>query len=97
MRRPNERRAPQNQRALNTRQRRQQHLLDVNVRARKATQHRTRQVLVSVAKVVLVVVGCVGVYVGVRQGLQRLFFDNPDYRLSRSRCKPTARCNANRS
>ncbi len=70
-----------NQRVSNSRHRRQQYLLDVRVRARTATQHRTRRVLVLIAKCVLAITACVGVYVGGRVGLQRLFFDNPDYRL----------------
>ncbi|MBV9008315.1 MAG: FtsQ-type POTRA domain-containing protein [Verrucomicrobia bacterium] len=71
-----------NQRASNTRQRRQQHLLDVKVRSRKATQHRNRRVLVFLSKVVLVVGVCAGICAGVRFGLKRFFFDNPDYKLA---------------
>ena len=61
---------------------RQQHLLDVKVRSRKATQHRNRRVLVFVSKIVLVLALCAGVYFGVQYGAKRLFFENPDYRLS---------------
>ena len=45
---------PRNQRVSNPRQRKQQHLLDVKVRSRKATQHRNRRILVFISKIVLV-------------------------------------------
>ena len=77
-----ERPRARNQRVSNPRQRRQQHLLDVKVRSRTAVQHRNRRVLVLVSKVVLAGATCAAIYFGVRQGLQRLFFDNPDYRLA---------------
>ena len=80
-RRPEPPRA-RNRRVSNRRQRRQQHLLDVKVRSRKATQHRNRRVLVVVSKVVLACVVCAGLYIGVRWGAERLFFENPDYQLS---------------
>ncbi len=70
-----------NQRVSNSRQRRRQHLLDVKVRSRKATQHRNRRILVFLSKIALVVIGCAGLYVGVREGARRLFFENPDYQL----------------
>lgn len=66
----------------NSRQRRQQHLLDVKVRSRRATQHRYRRVLVVISKIVLVVGLCVGVYIGAREGARKFFFENPSYRLS---------------
>jgi len=80
-RRPEPPRA-RNRRVSNWRQRRQQHLLDVKVRSRKATQHRNRRVLVVVSKVVLACVLCIGLYIGVRLGAERLFFENPDYQVS---------------
>jgi len=82
MRRRPERPRARNRRISNWRQRRQQHLLDVKVRSRKATQRRNRRVLVVVSKVVLTSVVCVGLYIGVRWGAERLFFENPDYQLS---------------
>jgi len=72
----------QNERVSNPRQRRQQHLLDVRVRSHKATRHRNRRVLVIVSKVFLAAGICTGLYFGVRLGAKRLFFENPDYRLS---------------
>ena len=73
--------AMRNQRLSNSRQRRQQHLLDVKVRSRKATQYRNRRVLVFFSKIVLVLVLVIGIYLGAQFGAKRLFFENPDYRL----------------
>ena len=72
-----------NQRGSNTRQRRQQHLLDVTVRSHKATQHRNRRVLVIASKILLALVVCTALVIGARVGAKRLFFENPDYQLSR--------------
>src|SRR4029434_436872 len=71
-----------NRRVSTSRQRRQQHLLDVKVRARRVSHHRNRRILLVVSKIVLVIAVCAGLYCGVRTGLSRFFFDNPDYRLS---------------
>jgi len=70
-----------NRRMSNMRKRRQQHLLDVKVRSRRATQHRIRKVLVFFSKLALVALFCGGGYVGVREAARRFFFDNPDYQL----------------
>jgi len=78
----NQRVRAKNERVSNTRQRRQQHLLDVRVRSHKASQHRNRRVLVVVSKIVLVLVLAVGVVLGVRYGAKHFFFENPDYQLS---------------
>jgi len=71
-----------NQRVSNRRQRRQQHLLDVKVRSRSATQQRNRRILVFVSKFVLVLVIAVGICLGVREGARRFFFENSDYQLT---------------
>src|SRR4051794_1024159 len=76
------RKRPRNRRVSNPRQRKQQHLLDVKVRARKATQHRNRRVVVVLSKFVLTVAICAGIYFGARLGMRRFFFENPDYRLA---------------
>ena len=78
----NRRARPRNRRVSNWRQRRQQHLLDVKVRSRKATQQRNRRALVLVAKATLALGLCTGVYFGAREGARRFFFENPDYQLS---------------
>src|SRR5213083_966935 len=76
------RKRPRNQRVSNPRQRKQQHLLDVKVRARKATQYRNRRVLVFISKIVLAAAICAGIYFGARLGMRRFFFENPEYRLA---------------
>jgi len=81
MKRQNRPRA-RNRRVSNRRQRRQQHLLDVKVRSRTATQHRNRRVLVVVSQLALVIGLSVAVYFGAREGARRLFFENLDYQLS---------------
>jgi cell division septal protein FtsQ len=78
----NERPRVRNQRVSNTKQRRQQHLLDVKVRSHKATQHRNKRILVVASKVLLAIAICGGVVYGIRYGSKRLFFENPDYRLT---------------
>src|SRR5881394_2997264 len=78
----NQRLRPKNERVSNTRQRRQQHLLDVRVRSHKASRHRNRRILVLLSKVVLVLVLVLGVVLGVRYGAKHFFFENPDYQLS---------------
>jgi len=70
-----------NQRVSNPRQRRQQHLLDVKVRSQKATQHRNRRIIVFVSKVTLVLGVIGGLYLGLKEGAKRIFFENPDYQL----------------
>ena len=76
------RKRSRNQRVSNPRQRKQQHLLDVKVRARKATQHRNRRVLVFLSKIALAAAICAGTVIGARVGMRRFFFENPDYRLA---------------
>src|SRR2546430_5827990 len=76
------RKRPRNQRVSNPRQRKQQHLLDVKVRARKATQHRNRRVLVFISKIALASAICAGIYFGARIGMRRFFFENSEDRLT---------------
>src|SRR5437588_978313 len=76
------RKRPRNQRVSNPRQRKQQHLLDVKVRARKATKYLNRRVLVFISKIALAAAICAGIYFGARVGMRRFFFENPDYRLT---------------
>src|SRR5213595_2077402 len=71
-----------NQRLSSFRQRRQQHLLDVKVRSRKAVQHRNRRLLVVFSKIALTIALAFGIYVGARVAAKRFFIDNPDYKLS---------------
>ena len=71
-----------NRRLSSFRQRRQQHLLDVKVRSRKAVAHRNRKVLVVFSKIALVVALIAAIYVGGRIAAKRFFLDNPDYKLT---------------
>ena len=70
-----------NRRVSNVRQRRQQHLLDVKVRSRRATQHRIRRAMGVLSRVVLLAALFAAFYAGVRESARRLFFENPDYQL----------------
>src|SRR5262249_21570652 len=70
-----------NRRLSNVRQRRQQHLLDVKVRSRRATQHRIRSAMATMWKMALFVILCAAGYVGAREAAKRLFFQNPDYQV----------------
>lgn len=71
----------QNKRASTSRQRKQQHLLDVKVRAKKAYARRTRGVLLFVAGFILVASVLAGVVFGAKRALNALFFANADYAL----------------
>ena len=70
-----------NRRLSNVRQRRQQHLLDVKVRSRRATQHRVRSAMGAVSKIILIAAVLAAAYAGIRQGARRLFFENSDFQL----------------
>src|SRR2546425_8876277 len=70
-----------NRRVSNVRQRRQQHLLDVKVRSRRATQHRLGRAMGVLSKVILTAVIVAAAYLGVREAARRLFFENPDFQL----------------
>ena len=70
-----------NRRLSNMRQRRQQHLLDVKVRSRRATRHRIRSAMGVLWKLALFVILCAAGYVGAREAVKRLVFENPDYRV----------------
>ncbi len=72
-----------NQRVANSRQRKQQHLLDVKVRSRSATQQRNRRILVWVSKLVLFAALIAGTVIGGRIALQRFVYENADYQLAR--------------
>ena len=71
-----------NQRLSTTKQRKQQHLLDVKVRSNKFRQQRNRKVLLGLCKVVLFVSVVAGIYYGGRECLNRLLWQNADYNLT---------------
>src|SRR5260370_25667326 len=70
-----------NRRVSNVRQRRQQHLLDVKVRSRRATQHLVRRAMGVLSRVILVAALCGAGYAGVREAARRLLFENSDFQL----------------
>ncbi len=70
-----------NRRVSNVRQRRQQHLLDVKVRSRRATQHRVRRAMCVLSRVILVAALCGAAYAGVRESARRLLFENSDFQI----------------
>src|SRR5215469_8240149 len=70
-----------NRRLSNVRQRRQQHLLDVKVRSRRATQHRIGSAMSVIWKLALLVTLCAAGYAGAHEAARRLFFENPDYQV----------------
>jgi cell division septal protein FtsQ len=65
----------------NVRQRRQQHLLDVKVRSRRATQHRVRRAMGVLCRIFLAAALCGAAYAGVREGARRLLFENSDFQI----------------
>jgi cell division septal protein FtsQ len=70
-----------NRRLSNVRQRRQQHLLDVKVRSRRAAQHRIRRAMGLMWKMALFASLCAAGFVGAREAAIRLVFRNPDYQV----------------
>jgi cell division protein FtsQ len=70
-----------NRRVSNVRQRRQQHLLDVKVRSRRATQHRIRRATGVLLRVILLAALVGAAYAGVREAARRLLFENSDFQL----------------
>jgi cell division septal protein FtsQ len=70
-----------NRRVSNVRQRRQQHLLDVKVRSRRAMQHRVRRAMGVLCRIFLVAALCGAAYAGVREGARRLLFENSDFQI----------------
>ena len=93
MRRAQRRPRSRNRRVSNMRQRRQQHLLDVKVRSRKAaTASQPPGRCVFLSKLGLLVAAlCAAFYFGTRRR-ERFFFENPGlYRSSKIESRPTAR------
>jgi len=75
-------RPARNQRVSTRKQRKQQHLLDVKVRARAATRHRTRKALALISLALLFTGTVGGIWYGGREALRKYFWQNPDYNLS---------------
>jgi len=69
----------QNRRSSTSWQRRQQHLLDVRVRTRKAAARRTQQIFFLFSVLLIVGSSIAGVVFGAKRALNAWFFENPDY------------------
>ena len=71
-----------NQRASSPKQRKQQHLLDVKVRSRKAVEHRTRRVVTWIS-VLILIAGTAGAgWFGGREAMRRFFWENAEYNIA---------------
>lgn len=71
-----------NTRVSNTRQRKQQHLLEVTIRRDIAVRQRNRAILFFTLKIVLLLGVLVGLYIGGKEGLRRFVWENPDLVLT---------------
>lgn len=71
-----------NRRVSSGRQRKQQHLLDVKVRSRKAAQQRNSRAISFVCKFILFTALVGGVWYGAHEGLRRFLWENPKYELA---------------
>jgi cell division septal protein FtsQ len=69
----------QNRRLSTSRQRRQQHLLDVRVRTRKAAARRTQQIFFLFSVLLILGSSVAGLVFGAKRALNAWFFENPDY------------------
>ena len=77
--------APRNQRISSGKRRKQQHLLEVTVRADKARVMRNRRIAAMVFQGVLAVSLVVGLWLGGKELLRRFVWENPDYFLTEIR------------
>jgi len=71
-----------NQRLFRPKQRRQQHLLEVSLRADKERELRIRHAAALIFKIVIFSALAVGAWVGTKQGLRRLVWENRTFYLS---------------
>lgn len=71
-----------NQRRSSRKQIRQQNLLEVTVRSAKAAEQRNRWLVTWSCVLILVAMAIGGIYYGVREGLRRFLWENPDYDLA---------------
>jgi cell division septal protein FtsQ len=79
---------PRNKRISNAKIRRQQHLLEVTVRADKARAMRNRAVAAFVCKTIFFSAVIVGLYLGGKELLRRFLWENPDYLVTEIRVPP---------
>jgi cell division protein FtsQ len=71
-----------NKRVSSTRQRKQQHLLEVTIRRDIARKQHTRKLISVTFKIILLGGLFVGVWIGGKEAARRLFWENPDYYLT---------------
>ncbi len=71
-----------NERRSRPSQRRSQNLLEVTVRSRQANKQRNRRILLWACKLILAVGVVGGSIYGVREGLRRFLWENPEYNLA---------------
>lgn len=71
-----------NRRKLSTRQRQEQHILNVKVRAEIATRQRMRAVSTWCSTLLALVGFSIGGWYGGREALRRFFWENPEYNLA---------------
>lgn len=71
-----------NRRASSRKQQKEKHLLDVKIRARKASEQRNRKLTTWFFSILLLAGILGGSWYGVTQGLRRFFWQNPDYNLT---------------
>ncbi len=71
-----------NTRAGSSRQRQQQHLLDVRVRTREISRHRRASLIYWLSAALLLAIIGGAIYLGATRGLARLFYQNPDYNIT---------------
>lgn len=74
-------RAKTGRRAVNARRSKPRHILDVKVRSGALTARRARKIFKCLFGLSMVVAIIYGAVFGVRTGLQRFIFENPNYRL----------------
>lgn len=70
-----------NQRLSSTRMRKQQHLLEVSVRADKARSMRNRAIASFVCKTIFILGLAAGAWIGGKEALRRFVWENPDLEL----------------
>lgn len=71
-----------NQRLSSSRQRKQQHLLDVKVRSYKFKQQRNRKIVNALFKLIVIASLGAGIFYGGRACMNRFLWRNPDYNLA---------------
>lgn len=71
-----------NQRLFGPKQRRQQHLLEVSLRADKERERRVKLVFYCAFRIVLFVALAVGAWVGTKAALRKAIWENPSFQLS---------------